>query len=282
MRGFVLSVLLCVWGSAFGLTESVPALDEGLYGASVFFSTAGVDPSDNSPVPAYCNGTLISSNVIVTAAHCLKDAFVTNQNMVELQTGKYVYKTRPDGSTYRLGYISDAKEQIRGKFIFTKMLTQKIRSSGLRTKIGPTEDIAVIVLETAVKNTSIQFAQVGDSNSFSEIVSRLDHLRKSVLTVNLFVEMSMDTRRTADLSNLSFASGGVFESKSNSRVEEGDSGAGLFVDHNGKRHLVGVVKGRAETFFSNWDAFTALTPTTACDLAGQIQDLAIQKLICHN
>lgn len=281
MRGFLLSVLLCVWGSAFALTESVPALDEAFYGSSVFFNTAGVDPSDNSPVPAYCNGTLISANVIVTAAHCLKDAFVTSQNTVELQTGKYVYKTRPDGSTYRLGYISDAKEQIRAKFIFSKMLTQKLRLSGLRTKIGPSEDIAIVMLETSVKSTSLQFAEAVDSNSFNEIISRLDHLKKSVLTVNLFVEMSMDTRRTAELSNLSFASGGVFESKSNSRVEEGDSGAGLFVEHNGKRRLVGVVKGRAETFFSNWDAFTALTPAMACDLAGQIQDSGIQKLICR-
>jgi hypothetical protein len=91
----------------------------------------------------------------------------------------------------------------------------------------------------------------------NQIIKNIKAYPLKAVSINLFSEMSNDTKRMADLNNYKWNNGYVY-SKSTSRVEEGDSGAPLFVNINGKMKIFGVVKGKASTVFDNWDVYPAI------------------------
>ena len=109
----------------------------------------------------------------------------------------------------------------------------------------------------------------------------------SVVTINFFEQMSTDTKRIATLDQLTFKSSHYFTSKSIARVQAGDSGGPLFTRVGPNWKIVGVVKGKASTFFSNWDVYAA-TDSNLCEIGeGVIKNPAmansateIRNLLC--
>lgn len=131
--------------------------------------------------------------------------------------------------------------------------------SGEKAVISTTEDVALIWWN---KETP-EFSDIipADIISPSEHLALIKNLTQTTLiatTINLFSEMSLDTKRLSSLNN--FKWNGYVYSKSLSRVEEGDSGAPLFALINGKQKVFAVVKGKASTIFDNWDAYSAVNP----------------------
>lgn len=265
---------------AWALTGSAPA-ESAEFAANVQIRTEGVDERGDR-VPAYCNATLLSAQVLVTAAHCVKDAQVIRDFSTQIDVGEYRYVKRPDGTVVRIGYALLFRETIGSKFHFSPDLARRIASQGLRATIGPDEDVAVITLATPLPvKEGFAFAQIIPLRDFRGILPSIPSYWPTVVTVNPFAEISTnDTKRLARLGSISWTSG-YFKSTSGPRVEEGDSGSPLFVRVGKQWLLAGVVKGKARSLWGDWDVFTALNERM-CQIAGQIPDQAMRALVCRN
>src|SRR5688572_11800263 len=87
---------------SWGLTNSIFAEDNA-FGAVVLLRNEAVD-ENNESTPGYCNGTFISENLIVTAAHCVSQAEALQQRETRYQIGFYKYVEKPNGEKVRIGY----------------------------------------------------------------------------------------------------------------------------------------------------------------------------------
>ena len=95
--------------SAFALTNSI-ALEDLAFQNNVFISTAALDDKGGE-VNGYCNASLISSQVLVTAAHCISESLVRSKNQVHIEIGAYKYVSRKtDGKLVRIGYVAFFKK----------------------------------------------------------------------------------------------------------------------------------------------------------------------------
>lgn len=263
--------------STWALTPSSPALDPH-WDSVVHIKTEARD-QQNSEAPSYCNATLLSPRILITAAHCLSHAEVLKSRFIEVEVGAYKYVTRPDGQTVRIGYVKKIRQTFRAQFFFTPELLRSLNSSGLKTKITPAHDIAIVLLESPLAvDSQFQFATVIPAGELNSIKSRLSQYHPTVVTVNYLTEMSTDTRRFADLNAIKWDTSRHYTSRSHSRVEEGDSGAPLFIQTGSQWKLIGVVKGRAETIFSSWDVFGTVD-TNLCSIA-QMVPQEFKALIC--
>lgn len=253
-----LSALLGALFSAplFALTNSTPALDAD-WTPVVQIRTEAPDSSGES-IPGYCNATFIAKNIVVTAAHCVKLAYISKDNLINVQVGYYKHITRPDGQVVRVGYVPKSKFDRHVNIELPKSLTDKIASRGEKAQIGPEEDFAILWWNEATPEISdMNFATPVTLAEHTQITKNIKAYPLKVVSINLFSEMSTDTKRMADLNNFKWNNGYV-HSKSTSRVEEGDSGAPLFVTINGAKKIFGVVKGKASTVFDNWDVYPAI------------------------
>ncbi len=221
--------------------------------------------STGESISGYCNATFIGQNILVTAAHCVKLAYISKDNLLNIQTGYYKYITRPDGQIVKIGYVKKDQFDKHVNIELPKSLADKIASRGEKTQIGPDEDLALLWWNEATP-------ELKDMN-FIQTVSPAEHLVISkniksyplkAVSINFISEMSLDTKRSADLNNYKWNNGYVY-SKSTSRVEEGDSGAPLFVKINNTMKIFGVVKGKASTVFDNWDVYPSIN-NHICDL----------------
>lgn len=253
----MMTFLILFTNLAWSLTASQPAHDP-LWQNVVQIRTEAQD-SDGSGVPAYCNATLLSFDRLITAAHCVHHAFVLKQFDVQIEIGAYKWGHRSDGSAFRIGYVTHTRAVRRATFQFAGSLKQKMMRVGLRARIGAEDDLAVVQLADPLPLTrDIQFARPVTDSEFKLIKNDPSAFSPTVVTINFMEEISTnDTKRSAVLENLKMASGFKIESRSTSRVQAGDSGAPLFVRIGNEWKILGVVKGRAETLFSNWDAFCA-------------------------
>lgn len=248
--------LFALLTQAFALTNSQPAL-ESYWNANVLIKTEAWDKEGRTTVPGYCNATFISNQKLVTAAHCVSDAQALKQFNVEIHAGEYFYKTKPDGTVVRIGYLQKDQKTVPATFSFLPSLAQRIQSQGFDVRIGPDEDMAVIQLAQPWDGV-VQMSYPKVLPKEKENLLR-QNLSNKMVTVTLNMnEMSMDTKRNAVLNNISFS--GYFESKSSSRVEEGDSGSGLYYVEGNQYYIVGVVKGKGSNFFSDWDAYCSALP----------------------
>lgn len=237
------------------LTFSEPALDDQ-WRSVVQITTVGLD-SDNFEVNSYCVATFLSPQVLITAAHCVSHAYLLNSNEIKIDLGQYEYRKRPDGTTFRLGYIVNRKLNLQAKYYFTQNLTNKLKSQKFKAKIAPTEDMALVVLSESIDEQLITFTPLKD-NEIKAIKNRIQEYVPTVVTINFISEMSLDTKRAASLDEFKSAGNLSWTSKSRSRLDPGDSGSPLFIRTGQNWKLIGVSKGQAKTLFSDWDVFTSV------------------------
>lgn len=260
---------------ASALTNSTPAL-EAEFGSIISINSEQL--SEGQKFPGYCVGTFIHPRVIISAAHCWASTYQIRSSDINYQFGEYIYKTQPDGKQKRIGYATKLKGTTKARFYFTRNLTQQLNSNR-QGQINPNEDIAIAVLNEPIAGAEVfGFTEVVSQSENNGIKNNILGYWPSVISVNYMTEMSTDTRRKITLNQLE-NNGGHYTSKSSSRVEEGDSGAPLLARIGKSWKVAGVVKGRAETIFSNWDVYT-MTDNKLCDIAAQITDPEIKKAIC--
>lgn len=283
MRGknLLFALILCLGNpQAWALTNSAPA-ESPDFESDIQIRTEGLDPTGDR-VPGYCNAALVSPQALVTAAHCVKDAIVLKDTSTQIILGEWRYATRPDGKVVRVGYALKVGETVAARFFVLPSLARKIASQGFKTQIGPDEDVAVILLpQPLALKEGFRFAQVITNRDFRGITGSATTYLPTVVTVNPMAEVKTnDIKRMARLSSFDWSSG-HFESKSSSRVEEGDSGSPVYVRIGKEWFLAAVVKGKAKSFWSDWDVFTGLD-ARMCQLAAQIPDASVRALVCRN
>ncbi|WP_413290471.1 trypsin-like serine protease [Bdellovibrio sp. HCB337] len=280
MKSILFTLLMFLVPKSFALSNAQPAVDSH-FDSLVFYSITQYDESTKEEVNGFCNGQLLSARVMVTAAHCVAQAFVLGKPALEIQLGEYLFRER-DGKTIRIGYASKKRDTVDGDFYFVSSLKNRLLSQKLRTRIGPSDDIAVVVFKRDLDvKPEMQFPEVISQAELKGALPRIGQYIPQVLTINPFEEITTnDTRRIAALGNVSVNGSGHLESKSLARVAPGDSGGPLFVQIGSQLKLTAVVKGRAETFFSNWDVF-GLLDSKICDIARQVSERPIQESLCR-
>jgi hypothetical protein len=249
---------------AFALTNSSPALSD--IHTNVMQIKSDAPDSSGDTTPGYCNATLIHKNVLITAAHCVRLAYISGMKKIDIEVGQYKYVVRrTDGQTVRIGYAQKYKLSKDVHVELPASLVDKIHRRGEKANIEPTEDMAIIWWnEETPEFNDIAIAEIVSPAEHAAILKNFSQTAFTALTINPFSEPSLDTKRMATLNNFKWS--GYVYSKSFSRVEEGDSGAPLFATINGKNKIFAVVKGKASTVFDNWDAYAAINPHV-CALA---------------
>lgn len=274
----IFNLIFTISENSFALTNAQPALSDDLQ-SIVFLKTEARDPSDGSEAPAFCNATFVHPLLLVTAAHCVRDAFVVNAFAAEITVGKYKYVTKPDGTIVRIGYTTLLKEVKPAQFFFTQNLTAKIKSQGLKAQIGPQDDLAVIVLGSPMNlPDTVKMVPVISQQELQGLAAIATQYFPTVISINPFADINtMDTKRSATLNIFKWNGAGYFESTSTARVEEGDSGSPVQVRVGNVWKLVAVVKGQGSTFLGTFDVFSGLN-NKICDIANQLSN-ADQKII---
>lgn len=254
---FILSVGLFFSLQSHALTNSVVATDEkhrsiALLGTMVY-------DAEGSEFLGFCNATFVQRNLLVTAAHCVQDAIKLGNNSVKIQLGYYKYIDR-QGEKVLIGYVTDFKQELTGEFVVSESVRQQILRQRQRVQISAAQDIALVRLSESIPETIVlPLTKIISVRDFNLVRRSPTSYRPQIITWNLFRMEDSDNKRMALLNRVNY-SGGAFESQSVARVEEGDSGAPLEVSISEENQIIGVVKGRAESWGRNWDSYTAVHP----------------------
>lgn len=259
-----LLILFFISFNSLAITNSKS--EERAFFDNVIFIRSDAPDANGDTAPAFCNATLIAKNIAITAAHCVSLAYVSRQHNIEFQKGAYKYKIMPDGTKRKIGYVPNFQKVINVEIEFSSTLKDKFDRSEYKAKIGPSEDFAVIWWKENIEEfNQIEFAELVSPSEEKLLKSNLKNYELMPVTINPFSEMSLDTKRSSLLNNFKWTISNYVESKSNSRVEEGDSGSPLFINLNQKLKVLAVVKGKATTVFDNWDAYSPVA-VIACEI----------------
>lgn len=254
-----LMIALSLW-SAEGLALTNSIRDESIEWTSVVQIKSEAPDSTGETMPGYCNATFVGKNILVTAAHCVKLAYISKETKLSIETGYYKYVTRPDGQVVRIGYVPKAKFDKHINIEIPKSLADKIARRGEKAQIGPDEDFAILWWEESTPEIDdMTVSNLVTNQEHAEITKNIKNYPLKVVSINMFSVSTLDYKRSGDLNVVKW-NNGYIHSKSQSRVEEGDSGAPVFVKINNKLKIFAVVKGRASTVFDNWDVYPSVNP----------------------
>lgn len=245
MKLFIIILLLSF--NSYALSNSVAAEDKG-WQSNVLLSIPSFDNS-NDKVTGYCNGTLIDSNTLISAAHCFVRSEVLTGKKFKIEVGEYRYVVR-DGVKIKIGYKHTIQHETSAKIRFLA----GVNPNGTGT-VPPELDIVVVKLDAPISlPTDFAYAPLWNS-ALPQLTTAA---KMTIVSINFMETIShMDTKQMAVLNK--FSQGRInIESTSNSRVAQGDSGAPVFGVINGKTYLIGVVKGTVQTFGSVRDIFVTL------------------------
>lgn len=242
------TVILLLSFNSYALSNSIAAEDKG-WQSNVLLSIPSFD-NTNDKVTGYCNGTLIDSNTLVSAAHCFVRSEVLTGKKFKIEVGEYRYIVR-DGVKIKIGYKSMIQHETSGKIRFLA----GVNPNGTGT-VPPELDIVVVKLDAPVSlPTDFAFAPLWNT-TLPQLTPA--SAKMTIVSINFMETITHnDTKQMSVLNK--FSQGRInIESTSTSRVAQGDSGAPVFAVINGKTYLIGVVKGTVKTFGSVRDIFVTL------------------------
>jgi hypothetical protein len=270
MKYFILIIYLSFNFNLFALTHSLP--EENTFFNSVIFTKSDAPDSKGDTTPAYCNATLLAENIALTAAHCIQLAYVSGDRKIQIEKGAYKYFKTKEGEIRKIGYVPNATISIQSEIEISPSLKDKFDRLGFKAKISPSEDVALIWWhENSEVLKQDAYPTIATLDEFKQITKNINNYKFLLTTINPFSEISLDTKRSAILDNLKWTFTNYVESRSSSRVEEGDSGSPLFVSINNQNKIFAVVKGKASTVLSNWDAFSSVSQIV-CEIEKKLPD----------
>ena len=146
MKNIVQSAVFLVLFSGschvLALTSSVAAEDMG-YRAVVQIAIPAYD--SDGDVTGYCNGTLISKNTLVTAAHCVVSSHLFQGQPIKIEVGQYRYRETPNG-IIRTGYATT----LRHSTPVTVQLRPGVSPTSPPNRISPENDYAILKLQNEI------------------------------------------------------------------------------------------------------------------------------------
>lgn len=236
-------ILFFVSLNAYALTGSKAAEDKG-WESNVFLSIPGFDDNGDSAL-GFCNGTLVNSDTMITAAHCFLKSEIPSGKKMKIEIGEYRYIIK-DGVKKKIGYRSMIAHETSVKV----RVLPGVNLNG--TSVPPELDIAVVKLDAPV-NVPPDFIYAPVWTSALPALTAASKL--TVVTVNPMETIThMDTKQMGSLDRFSQERINI-TSTSTARVGPGDSGGPLFAQINGKTYLIGVVKGTVTFFGMTKDIF---------------------------
>lgn len=242
--------------NSFALTNSTPA--EAPRFDSVIFIRSDAPDSRGERIPDFCNGTLLNSHVMITAAHCIILAYISNDTKMTIQFGAYRYHVNPDGTRKRIGYMPTSTITQDVHIEMSAGAKGAIARRGEKATISPIDDVALLWWNNSLPETSaLTYPDLFSKIEYQTILKNLSATPLNVVSINPLMEQTSNTRKIASLNNVTWTLSNYLKSKSVARVEEGDSGAPIFATLNGKMKLFGVVLGRGSTIFDNWDVYSS-------------------------
>jgi len=253
----------------FALTNSLVAEDP-IWSSVVKIEVDG-RAEDGQIGPGFCVATLLRSNMLVTAAHCVNDANKLFIRGIRVIMGHYIYRTMPDGSRRRIGYMPNATVRTTGSFL----------TRG--TDPGSAGDMAVVILDHPLSlPEGFRFPTLATAAEVSAVRDYPSDYWPTIVTLSSEETTSSDFRRMARLNDFSWAQfSGYYQSQSLSRVQPGDSGAPVFVRIGAHWKLLATVKGHAKNFYSEWDVFESAEDNLCAIVSGRVRP-DLQRSFCSN
>ena len=245
MKSIFYTLTFLFFSIANALNPGTPATAKG-WESVTLISAEGPDDSGDL-VKGYCNATLIDRKTMITAAHCFVQSTVLTGAPIGIEVGQYKFIEK-DGQLINLGYRMTQKFSVSGKVNFLSGVNPNGKT------VRPELDIVVVKLNSELDlPADFIFAKVWNKS----LPNLNSNLNVTIVSVNPFETIShMNTKLYAGLNSIR-QNGYVIESRSTSRVAQGDSGAGVFATLDGQTYLIGVVKGAASSIIGSWDVLVA-------------------------
>ncbi len=301
----LLSVLFLslVWcGKSYALKNSYPDYDPDSR-FNVFITGTAISGTEDFPF--MCNGSLITKNLVVTAAHCLSGS-INLLNTLTVDVGTY-HTTPPNAQGNSLSlYIRDKEKHRVRNIYFTNAIKKKLSRGPIsESSISTSDDIAIIELEVPVGFSGLTVKPVSfvSKKEYEEIKQNPKKYFFKSITINYWDDISTENKRYAPMGAIYIEKmlgvpfgKSIISFDTYHEEQPGDSGGPLLVGVHGQWKLIGIVKGIIRDTLSQAISdllsqkkvidvnitpvrnLYATVPDKICSLIQQTNDIEAQKL----